>query len=75
MGSLRVRAVLDLVAEMNENERVELRDELDGALCTPVEWERTWNDELVRRMAEVERGEARLLTEDELFAEDEPQAS
>ncbi len=71
MHSSRVRAVLDLVAEMNEHERVELRDELDGALCTPDEWGRSWNNELTRRITEVERGEARLLTEEEFFAEDE----
>ena len=71
MHSPRVRAVLDLVAEMNEHERVELRDELDGALCTPDEWGPSWSNELMRRITEVERGEARLLTEEEFFAEDE----
>jgi len=71
MHSPRVHAVLDLVAEMNEHERVELRDELDGAPCTPEEWARTWSDELVRRIAEVERDETRLLTEEEFFADDE----
>jgi hypothetical protein len=71
MRSPRVHAVLDLVAEMNEHERIELRDELDGALCMPEEWTRTWSDELTLRIAEVERDEARLLTEEELFADDE----
>jgi hypothetical protein len=72
MHSPRVRAILDLITETNEHERVELRDELDGALCTPDERGRTWNNELTRRITEFERGEAKLLTE-ELFAEDETQ--
>ena len=72
MHSPRVRAVLDLVAEMNEDECVELRDELDGVLFTSDEWRRTWDDELARRITEVERGEAKLLTEEEFFADDEP---
>jgi Putative addiction module component len=70
MRSPRVRAVLELVAELSADERGELREELDGALCVPDEWDRAWNDELTHRIMEIERGEAKLLTEEELFADD-----
>jgi hypothetical protein len=72
MHSERVHAVLNLVAEMSDHERIELQDELYGALCTPAEWDRAWNDELTLRAAEVERGDAQLLTEEEFFADDGP---
>jgi hypothetical protein len=38
----------------------------------PEEWGRAWNDELTRRITEVERGDTKLLTEEEFFADDEP---
>ncbi|AUX43215.1 uncharacterized protein SOCE26_046590 [Sorangium cellulosum] len=62
---------MELIAELSEDERSELRDRLDGALCVPEEWDRAWRDELVRRVAQVEHGETRLLTEEEFFADDE----
>ncbi|HWL84478.1 MAG TPA: addiction module protein [Polyangiaceae bacterium] len=67
--SPRVHAVLNLVAQMTNEERNELHDELER--CSPEEWSTAWNDELADRMAQVERGEVQLLTRDELFA-DEP---
>ncbi|MGD0527599.1 MAG: hypothetical protein ABSE49_20865 [Polyangiaceae bacterium] len=71
--SPRVRAVLEIVSEMTEDERNELRHELG----TPAEgldeatWTATWNRELSRRLGQIERGEVQLLTEEELFANDE----
>jgi hypothetical protein len=65
MPSPRVRAVLNLVSEMTDDERTELRDELDG---TTEQWESEWSDELQRRMAQIERGEVKLLTREEFFA-------
>jgi hypothetical protein len=49
----------------------ELRAELEGDGCTPEQWGAAWNDELVRRMAQIERGEAQLQTEEEFFADDD----
>ncbi|MFO0754863.1 MAG: hypothetical protein U0359_00105 [Byssovorax sp.] len=71
MQSARVRTVIELVSAMSDTERVELRDELDLVLDPPADWESAWNDELSLRIGEVERGEARLLDEDEFF-DDEP---
>ena len=68
--SPRVRAVLEIVSEMTEDERNELRHEL-GAPADELDetaWTAAWNDELSRRMTQIERGEVRLLTADELFA-------
>lgn len=66
--SPRVRAVLDLVSEMTEDERAELRKKLDGDDLDESEWNAEWNDELARRMSQIERGEVRLLSEEELFS-------
>jgi hypothetical protein len=38
----------------------------------PSERDAAWNDELGHRIAQVERGEARLLTEQEFFADEQP---
>jgi hypothetical protein len=71
--SPRVRAVLEIVSEMTEDERNELRhelgtpaDRLDGAA-----WTVAWNDELSRRLTQIERGDVQLLTEEELFANED----
>ncbi|HEV3193009.1 MAG TPA: hypothetical protein VGY54_21025 [Polyangiaceae bacterium] len=65
MASPRVRAVLDIVSAMSAEERDELRDELDG---TSEESAVAWTEELERRMGQIERGEARLLTCQDFFA-------
>jgi hypothetical protein len=70
--SPKVRAVLELLAEMSDEERGQLRETLSNAIAAPAEWDAAWNDELGRRITEVERGEARLLTEEEFFADEEP---
>jgi hypothetical protein len=68
MPSPRVRAVIELLDEMNEEERKELRNELEGE-CTPSEWKRAWNDELARRISQIEAGEVELVDGDEVLAE------
>jgi hypothetical protein len=68
MTSPRVRAVVELLDEMNQDERKELRTALEGA-CSPGEWKRAWNDELAHRIAQVEGGEAELVDGDEVLAE------
>jgi hypothetical protein len=70
--SPKVRAVLELIAEMSDEERGQLRETLSRAVATPADWDAAWNDELGRRIAQVERGEARLLNEEEFFADEEP---
>jgi hypothetical protein len=65
MASPRVRAVLDIVAEMTADERAELRDELEGS---SEEWASAWTAELERRMQQIERGEVKLLTREQFFA-------
>jgi hypothetical protein len=70
MPSARVRAVLDLVAELTDAERGELHMELDGAFApSPADWERAWTDELSRRIARVENGEVSLIDGDEVPAD------
>ena len=69
--SPRVRAVLELVSEMTEDERLELREELGTDELDEKEWTAKWNDELAHRMAQVERGDVKLLTEEEFFANDD----
>lgn len=70
MKSARVRAVLGLVSELSENERNELRAELDGMfLSLPEEWNNAWNDELSNRIAQIERGDVALVDGAEIMAE------
>jgi hypothetical protein len=64
-SSVRVRAILQLVSELSEAEREELRDELDAEL-TPEQWKSTWDDELSRRIAQIEGGEVECATLDEV---------
>jgi hypothetical protein len=46
-SSSRVRAILELVSELDEAERDELRDEIDIAeTLSPTEWEHAWDGEL-----------------------------
>jgi hypothetical protein len=69
--SPRVRAVLDLVSELTEEERSELRAKLGGDDLDETEWTATWNDELSRRMTQIERGEVKLLTREEFWVDDD----
>jgi hypothetical protein len=66
MSSPRVRAVLEVVSEMTDEERAERRDELEGST---EEWSAAWTVELERRMAQIEHGELKLLTREEFFAD------
>ena len=70
--SPKVRAVLELIAEMSDEEHGQLRETLSRAVASPADWDAAWNDELGKRIAQVERGGARLLTEDEFFADEDP---
>jgi hypothetical protein len=45
-----------------------LRKKLGGDELDESEWTAAWNDDLVRRMSQIERGEVHLLSEDEFFA-------
>jgi hypothetical protein len=64
-SSARVRAILDLVSELSEAEREELRDELDADL-TPEQWKSAWDEELLRRIIQVAGGEVQCATLDEV---------
>ena len=68
MTSPRVRAVIDLLDEMNDEERKELQSELATA-ATPTEWKHAWNDELAQRIAQIESGEIELVDGDEVLAD------
>jgi hypothetical protein len=68
MTSPRVRAVIDLLDEMNDEERKELQSELAVA-ATPTEWKRAWNDEFAQRIALVEAGDVELVDSDEVLAD------
>jgi hypothetical protein len=69
--SPRVRAVLDLVSAMTDDERAELRGELDGADVDDATWNAAWSSELARRIEQVERGEVKLLSADEFWNDDD----
>ena len=69
--SPRVRAVLELVSEMTDDERAELSAKLGGDDLDEKEWASAWNGELAHRMTQIERGEVKLLTREELWADDE----
>ena len=69
--SPRVRAVLDLVSEMTEDERTELRTKLGGEELDETDWAAAWNEELAHRMTQIERGEVKLLTREEFWADDD----
>jgi hypothetical protein len=64
----RVRTVIDLLEQMSEEERRELRSQLEG-VCSPTEWKRAWNDELARRIGQIEGGEVELADGDEVLAD------
>jgi len=64
-SSARVRAILDLVSGLSEAEREELRDELDADL-TPEQWKSAWDEELSRRITQIEGGEVQCATLDEV---------
>jgi hypothetical protein len=64
-SSGRVRAILQLVSELSEAEREELRDELDAEV-TPEQWKSGWDDELSRPMAQIEGGDVQCATLDEV---------
>jgi hypothetical protein len=64
-SSERVRTILDLVSELSEAEREELRDELDADL-TPEQWKFAWDEELSRRILQIEDGEVQCATLDEV---------
>ncbi len=65
MTSPRVRAVIELLEEMSDDEREELRNELEGS----TGWTRAWNQELARRLVEIESGQVQLVDGDEFLAE------
>lgn len=70
MSSVRVRAVLGLVAELSDTERRELHAELDGASAASAkEWEGEWNDELSRRLTQIENREVELVDGDDVLAD------
>jgi hypothetical protein len=68
MPSPRVRAVLELLDEMNEAERKELQGQLEGE-CAPDDWRRAWNEDLVRRISQIEGGEVELVDGEEVVAD------
>jgi hypothetical protein len=65
MTSPRVRAVIELLGEMSDEEHEELRNELEGS----TGWSRAWNQELARRLVEIESGQVQLVDGDEFLAE------
>lgn len=71
MLSVRVRAVLDLVEDLSDDERSELRERLDGVLgaASAREWDRAWSDELSGRIAQIEGGEVELVDGDAVLAD------
>ena len=58
-------------AQLSEAERAELAlaliESLDGPAETDVDVEEAWRVEIERRVAQVERGEVRLIPGDEVF--------
>jgi putative addiction module component (TIGR02574 family) len=55
---------------MSEDERAELLETLSGEVLDEEEWTAAWNDELSRRMGQIERGEVELLTREEFWSDD-----
>ena len=57
-------------AQLSEKERAELALSLIASLDGPAdpEVEEAWRLEIERRMAEIDRGEVRLIPGDEVFA-------
>ncbi len=55
---------------MTAEERAELRNKL-GSHVGEAEWTASWNDALSSRMAQIERGDVELLTEEEFFDDGE----
>ena len=65
----RVKAILDQVGQLTDDERMELEDEM--LLGDPVEQEATekaWAEELVRRIEDVDSGRVKMIPVEEAMA-------
>jgi hypothetical protein len=69
MTTPKLRALFELIDLLDADEREELRAYLDGGSCDPAEWTRAWNDELGRRLEQIERGEVELIDGEAFFAD------
>ncbi|MFO1128165.1 MAG: addiction module protein [Rhodospirillales bacterium] len=67
MGSETLRRLRDEALMLPEGERAELAHELVKSLDAPADADaaRGWDAELLRRLAEVDEGTARLVDRDE----------
>jgi hypothetical protein len=70
----RVHAIVEEARKLTRDERMELLDLLEvefpgGSEGTPGEIEAAWIEEVRRRIAEAERGEATFIDADEVLAE------
>ncbi len=65
----RVKAILEQVSQLTEDERMELEDEmLLGAPAEQEAIEKAWADELVRRIADVDSGRVKMIPVEEAMA-------
>jgi hypothetical protein len=62
-GSIRVRHIVELVAELSDDERSELDAQLQG---NEIAVGRAWGDEIDRRAARALRGESLSLSRPQL---------
>jgi hypothetical protein len=65
VGSVRVRHIVELVAELNDEERSELEAELQSQ---EISVGRAWGEEIDRRAARALRGESTSLSRPQLTA-------
>ena len=68
MGSTTLEKLRSEVLELSEAERAELAHELVKSLDRPIDHDAAdaWDKEIVRRLAEVDAGAAKLIDRDEL---------
>jgi putative addiction module component (TIGR02574 family) len=70
--SIELDELKQAAAKLSESERAELAlaliESLDPDIEDGVDVEKAWLDEIARRSAEIDRGEAELIPGDEVFA-------
>jgi putative addiction module component (TIGR02574 family) len=70
--SIELDALKQEAAKLSKAERAELAlaliESLDSVTESPEDVERAWQIEIERRVGQIERGEAKLIPGDEVFA-------
>ena len=62
----RLKALMPLIQALNDEERVELREQLEEPELSEEEWEAAWGPEIERRVEEMRNGTVETVTWEEI---------